>query len=292
MSVELGRALESVRRRRQPGGGFGSRPSFSAEAGSTAWAVLALAASGAAREDLHVSLAWLARHQLPDGRIPLAPEQPDVIWPTPVAMLAWLAGRSNVDNVHKAAEFLLSHAGRHRPREPDSPVGHDTSLRGWPWVLGTHSWIAPTSLCVLALCQAGYHSHPRIAEAVRMLLDRQLPGGGWNYGNTIVFGQTLRPFPDTTGAALCALAGLTDRTSVLASLAYLEGILTRIRTPLSLGWGLLGLASWNVRPPSAGAWIEETLQRERQLGPYDTSSLAVLLLAACSPHGIGGRKEG
>lgn len=292
MSIELGGALESLRRRRQADGGFGSRPSLAAEAGSTAWATLALAACGAPREEVRLSLAWLADRQLADGRIPLAPDQPDVIWPTPVVMLAWCAAGSDLDRVQRAAQFLLAHTGRHRPRDPDSAVGHDTSLRGWPWVLGTHSWVTPTALSVLALCRAGYRSHVRVAEAVRMLQDRQLPGGGWNYGNTTVFGQSLRPLPDTTGAALCALAGLTDRAAVLASLGYLERILTRIRTPLSLGWGLLGLASWHVRPPTAEAWIEETLRREMHFGPYETSSLAVLLLAARSPYGLTGRKEG
>ncbi|HXG34133.1 MAG TPA: prenyltransferase/squalene oxidase repeat-containing protein [Bryobacteraceae bacterium] len=292
MAIEPGRALEILRERRQPDGGFGSRPSLAAEAGSTAWAAFALVACGAPREDVRSSLAWLAHRQLADGRIPLAPDQPDVIWPTPVVMLAWLAAGSDADRLRKAAQFLLSHTGRHQPRESDSPVGHDTSLRGWPWVLGTHSWVTPTSLCVLALCRAGYRSHPRIAEAVRMLRDRQLPGGGWNYGNTTVFGQSLRPLPDTTGVALCALAGLADRATVEPSLGYLERILTRIRTPLSLGWGLLGLASWDVRPAAADAWIEETLQREAHFGPYETSSLAVLLLAARSPGGLTGRKEG
>lgn len=125
-----------------------------------------------------------------------------------------------------------------------------------------------------------------------MLLNRQLPGGGWNYGNTTVFGQSLRPLPDTTGAALCALAGLAERKLVLPSIGYLARSLSRIRTPLSLGWGLLGLASWNAWPESAGAWVEETLDRQKYLGPYETSSLAVLLLAAHSPNGLIGRKEG
>ncbi|MCS6951283.1 MAG: hypothetical protein NZM33_00325 [Bryobacteraceae bacterium] len=123
-----------------------------------------------------------------------------------------------------------------------------------------------------------------------MLLNRQLPGGGWNYGNTTVFGQPLRPLPDTTGVALCALAGLTGRSSVLLSIGYLERILGRIRTPLSLGWGLLGLASWGARPQSASAWIEEALDRETHFGPYETSSVAVLLLASCSPNGLTSRK--
>lgn len=285
-------AFESLLSRRLPDGGFPGRPSQPAQAGATAWAALVLATSQAPGADLQPSLAWLAAHQLPDGRVPLVADQPEVIWPTPVAMLAWMAAGSHRDRVLRAAQFLLSHTGRHTAREADSPVGHDTSLRGWPWVLGTHSWVVPTSLCVLALCRTGHCGHSRVAEAARMLLNRQLPGGGWNYGNTTVFGQSLRPLPDTTGAALCALAGLAERKLVLPSIGYLARSLSRIRTPLSLGWGLLGLASWNAWPESAGAWVEETLDREKYFGPYETSSLAVLLLAAHSPNGLIGRKEG
>ena len=59
----------------------------------------------------------------------------------------------------------------------------------------------------MALRAAGRASHPRVREAVRLLCDRALDEGGWNYGNTRVFANTLQPFPATTGIALTALAG-------------------------------------------------------------------------------------
>lgn len=283
----LGRnATDDLRMRCLPDGAFPPRPGAGPAVDSTAWAIVALAAAGEEGPQLAPSLGWLAARQLEDGRVPLEPELRDVIWPTPLAMLAWCAAGAHPDRVARAAEFLLRHTGRHWKRKPEDPVAHDTSIPGWPWVLGAHSWIVPTALALLALRRAGRPEHPRVAEAVAMLLDRQLPSGGWNYGNTVVFGQTLRPMPDTTGTALAALAGLISREKVAASIHYLDEAVKRVRTPLSLGWGLLGLAAWNARPAAAVAWIEEALEASGHLGPYETGSLAVLLIAALAPQGL------
>jgi len=278
------KAIEQLWFRRRADGAFAARPGAEPNIEATAWAAIALAGAGEQAARLEPSLNWLAARQLEDGRLPLEPELADVIWPTPLAMLAWSAAGSHPDRVARAAEFLLRHTGRHWKRKPEEPVAHDTSIRGWPWVLGTHSWIVPTALAVLALRRAGRGEHPRVAESVALLLDRRLPAGGWNYGNTVVFGQTLRPMADTTGAALAALAGLTSRDKVAASIHYLEGAVKRVRTPLSLGWGLIGLTAWNARPAAAADWIEESLRAPERTAPYETASLAVLLIAALAPR--------
>ncbi len=278
--------IEELRSRRRVDGAFAARPGAGAAVDATAWAVVALAATPEESWRLTTGCDWLAARQLEDGRVPLQPELRDVIWPTAPAMLAWISTSLYSERVARAAEFLLRHTGRHWKREPDDPVAHDSSIRGWPWVLGTHSWVVPTALALLALRRAGRGEHPRVAEAVALLLDRQLPAGGWNYGNTMVFGQPLRPMPDTTGAALVALAGVTPREKVNASIRYLEEAVKRVRAPLSLGWALLGLTAWNARPAAAAAWIEEALAASDRLGPYETGSLAVLLTAALAPQGL------
>ena len=95
----------------------------------------------------------------------------------------------------------------------------------WPWVLGTHSWIEPTAFNVLALKAAGRGEHPRTREAVRLLVDRLLPTGGCNYGNTTVLGQQLRPHLAPTGLVLLSLAGEQINDSRIAkSLAYLQSL--------------------------------------------------------------------
>ena len=84
--------------------------------------------------------------------------------------------------------------------------GHDTSIVGWPWTSGTHSWVEPTALAVLALRREGLGTHVRVQEGIRLLRDRAIVTGGWNCGNKSTYGRALRPYPATTGLALLALA--------------------------------------------------------------------------------------
>ncbi len=265
--------------RRLPDGGFAAREGGVYRPDATAWAILALAAAGWEEPALHAARARLAADQQLDGRLPLAPEHPEAFWPTPLAILAWQGASSFSAQQSKAVHFLLNNSGRHFPKKPDSPFGHDSTLKGWPWIDGTHSWVMPTSLAIIALTAAGSGGQARVEEAKRLLLDRQLPGGGWNYGNTTVFGQTLFPMPETTGAALTALAGQIAKAEVAASLAYLAKRVAEIRTPLSLCWGLWGLTAWEARPPAAAQWLKECWQRQDRYGTYDTVALALLALA-------------
>ncbi|HSL05658.1 MAG TPA: hypothetical protein VK901_19210 [Nitrospiraceae bacterium] len=176
--------------------------------------------------------------------------------------------------------FLLKTRGRHRSKNPDDPVGHDPSIPGWPWIDGTHSWIEPTALSVIALKAAGHGKQDRIGQAIQMMLDRQLPHGGWNYGNTTVYGRELHPMPESTGAALAGLAGQVEQGTVARSLDYLQGEVDRLRTPISLGWGLLGLTAWDLWPSNFAALVERCLTNQARYGEYDTSALSLLLLAA------------
>ena len=84
-------------------------------------------------------------------------------------------------------------------------VDIDGSLRGWSWVEGTFSWVEPTSYALLALKGAGVLAHPRVQEAERLLMDRTCTDGGWNYGNRVVWGATLKSMTSTTAVATLAL---------------------------------------------------------------------------------------
>ena len=151
-------------------------------------------------------------------------------------------------------------------------------LVGWPWVRDTHSFVEPTALAILGLRCAGQADHPRLREGVRLLLDRALPDGGWNYGNTRVFENVLRPFPAPSGVALAALAGASTDRRVDAGAAYLTTVLPGVRAPLSLGWGLIGLGAVDRRPEEAPHWLAKSAVRA---GAADGNILytALLLLA-------------
>ena len=260
------------------GGGFSGRARGKFQTDATAWGILALSACGGPAELIDQSRYVLMREQLSDGRLCVDNTHPDAFWPTALTILAWQDSDPYREAQQRAIRFLLNTTGFHFPRESDGPSAHDSQLKGWPWVGETHSWIEPTATAIMALRATGHSHHDRVQEAVRMVLDRQLPRGGWNYGNTLVFGKELHPMPESTGAALAGLAGLTDRDAVMPSLAYLQHEVVRLRTPISLGWSLLGLAAWQLSPPNAVVLVERCLANQERYGEYETSGLCLLIL--------------
>ena len=180
-----------------------------------------------------------------------------------------------------AIEWLLRTEGQTFKSNP-ALYGHNTRLKAWSWVKGTHSWIEPTTYAILALRAAGQAQHPRTREGVSVLLDRAMSYGGWNYGNCKMFGSELRPFPAQTGMALAALAGEPRYDCVDKAIEFLHRELPRVRTPFSLAWGLIGASAWNALPDSAHSWLAECAQRvaQKQSQPlFD----ALLLLADSRP---------
>jgi len=269
-------------------GGFSGPIGGRYRADATAWAAIALSAAGA-REDLVESArSRLAANQSEDGRVSLSQEYPQVFWPSPLAAIAWKGSQAYHSHQSRAITFLLSTTGEHYEKKRDDPIGHDPSIKGWPWIAETHSWVEPTSFVLLALETTGSGDHVRAQEARSMLLDRQLEHGGWNYGNTRIFDQPLRPMPLSTGLALCALAGRVQREAVEKSLFYLIMSMNQIRTPLSLGWGILGLSAWGERPADVEYSVERCFQRQKVYGPYETQTLGLLVASLLGREGLPG----
>ncbi len=226
--------------------------------------------------------AWLATIQRDDGSLPVAlgPEMPG--WATPYALLLW-GGLGGFDpQRRRAREWLVGLEGRPQPlsAEGRGMIGHDPTLVGWPWVTETHSWLEPTALAILALCREGLVEHPRVGWGIGLIVDRAIPGGGWNYGNKTMFGRTLRPQPGPTGLALLALAARGASTSgVPAALDYLRGAVPNLRAAVSLGWGIIALRAYRACPAAADSWLEESFH-DCTGRPDTTLGLALLLLAA------------
>ena len=263
-----------------PEGGFPSRSGEPFRSDATAWAILACSRLDPAHPLLGSARNRLTTAQDPDGRVSMSREHEEAFWPTALSVLAWHGSEGHEPHCLRGVQFLLKTTGRHPSKNPDGQAGHDPSIPGWPWIDRTHSWIEPTALSVLALRMTGHGQHDRVREGIRMILDRQLPHGGWNYGNTTVYGQELHAMPESTGAALAALAGQVQEGTVARSLDYLQGEADRLRTPISLGWGLLGLGVWDHLPSNSEALVERCLANQARYGEYDTSALGLLLLAA------------
>ena len=126
----------------------------------------------------------------------------------------------------------------------DRQVRFDPSKSGWPWVADTVSWVAPTALSIVAF-RAWRRESARTAPAISMLLDRACPKGGWNAGNSVVFGVDLDPQPDFTAMALLALRDSSSGREVLLrrSLDYLGTRLEGSSSPYSLAWAVMALSA-------------------------------------------------
>jgi hypothetical protein len=136
-------------------------------------------------------------------------------------------------------------------------------------------------MAVMALRRSGRFDCDQVRHGSRLILDRAIRGGGWNYGNTMVFGADLRPQPAPTGWALLALAGNvpSDAPQVARGCEYLESTLPGTRAPWSLGLGLMALAAWSRLPRQSQAWLETASLRAAQR-PDPVLQLAWLLMAS------------
>lgn len=269
-------------------GGWGYRAGQSAYSEPTALAGLALQADADCRGDADClscytsAAAWLARLQGTDGSVGLSDAIAAPYWNTALSVLLWSNCRGHDENCSRAVNYIVAQQGNTRAPAGGVPYAHDATIPGWSWVQGTHSWLEPTAWAVLALDRAGHAEHPRVVDGRRLIRDRALRNGGWNYGNSQVFGTDLRPQPGPTGLALLALAGHEDADSprVVRACEYLARALPWTRAPQSLCWGVLGLSVWGRRPEEADAWLEAAVARAMTRSDCVVQSAYLLLAAA------------
>lgn len=278
--------LNDLLARIRPNGGMLFTPHGKDRPDATAWGTIILSHFEHEASAIQRARNYLTTYQMEDGRVSLSADHPESFWPTPLSILAWETSKPHHVPQKKAIQFLLNSSGEHWEKNPKSALSHDPSLKGWPWIDHTHSWVESTAMAMTALHNVGFSDHPRLTEATALLLDRQLPHGGWNYGNTMVFGQELKPSPEDTGAALSALAGRVSKSHISKSLEFLGTEFKRLRTPIALGWSLLGLNAWDETPPNSTTRIHDTWNRGERFGGYDTPSLCLLLAPMIAPHGL------
>lgn len=288
---------ELLAARREQAWGYRSAANVgSLAAEPTVWAAIALHAAGRENETVvGGALDWIAEQQRADGRVGVTEKLDQPAWTTALAVLAWNAcGESHARRFESqsraALQWLIQLRGQ--PIAPKAAgFAYDTQLIGWPWVAGTTSWLEPTAYSIMALrrfADSADTSIARVDEGVRLLLDRAVPTGGWNYGNPQAFGNGLRAFADTTGIALCALAGQPRNEKMTKAIEFLGVELPRVRAPLSLGWGLIGLRAWNAVPADAEGWLAEAAAglEENERTPLHA---ALLLLAGAKDWSIYSR---
>lgn len=258
-------------------GGFSRVPGHPADPSSTALAVIALNRLNAPFLTIVAGRNYLRRCQKQDGRVPLTQENLEVTWPTAPALIAWNLDRSFTEQRNLTVQFLLNHPGL--TIKESAATAHDGAIPGWPWIEGTYSWIEPTSFAIIALKLEGLSEHRAVRQGVKLIMDREIESGGWNYGNKRVFDTELLPMPESTGIALCALKDEMQAQDISSSLGYLESIYPTLSTPLSLARAVYGLTVYNRRPDDIEIKISQCLKLQDRYGLFDTQFLAELAIA-------------
>ena len=122
----------------------------------------------------------------------------------------------------------LQRGGGVRLDGPNTSNRQDNTLQGWSWISETFSWVEPTAWALLALktwerVAGAQVDQRRLAEAEALLLDRCCVQGGWNYGNSNMFGRELHPYVPTTAIALLALQTQSAGHAFERSVSFLSG---------------------------------------------------------------------
>jgi hypothetical protein len=179
-----------LRQAQNTDGGFGPRAGLPSEPEPTALATIALEDTG--------GRAWLGERQTTGGSVPFDAATVVNDSATALAAIAFDAGRGR----ERALDHLESSLAT--SVRSTAALPHDASVHGWAWTVGTFGWVDPTARAVLAL-RLFRPDAAAIDDGIGMLRDRETVGGGWNYGNRVVFDDDLWPYAQTTAAAVMAL---------------------------------------------------------------------------------------
>jgi len=236
---EIKKLTESLLEFRLNDGGFPYRRGNASSGEPTIFATAAFWASDMSLPETEKTLAWLLASVNPDGSIGMSPTlKTEGIWMSPhfAILMHHLAKLPERD---RAIKFILEFKSETYEQKED--IDQDNSLIGWPWVNGTFGWVEPTAWALIALNIFGLENHPRCIEARKLILDRRIAGGGWNYGNRYVCHSDLLPFRDTTALALLALRGFVEENLLKSSIEILEKESSDLEALYSLAWSVICL---------------------------------------------------
>jgi len=224
---------------------------------ATCLASLALGTEAAANSSAAIFL--LLKTQLRDGSWPAFQGDSEGSWTTALAVCTLNLTGDFATQRDKGVRWLLANRGREghwfwrwKFKTADREVRFDPDRYGWPWSPGTVSWVIPTAFSVVAIkqftvCNRSEASERRIRLGVEMLLDRVCVGGGWNSGNSVVYGVKLPRHVEATAVALLALQDEPRSGIIQASLDWLESLADEIDAMSSLSWCILTMFVYQRR---------------------------------------------
>jgi hypothetical protein len=262
-------------------GGWGYYRGQSSRLEPTAWAVMALGATGRAGAPDRRATSWsrFEAWQRADGLLVESNTPgPNYAW-NGLALLALGASSSASDQTRSRLIAALLNA-KGVQLAPERSLRQNNALQAWPWIDGTFSWSEPTAWCLLALKKtagAGGTAKARIAEADELLVDRMCQPAGWNYGNAAAFTQDLRPYVPTTALVLLAMQDRRDRAEIVRSVDWLEAHATTERSAMALALAAIALHVFG-RP--ADAALSALVQEDRATAFLNNAHLTAMALYA------------
>src|SRR5579863_2659630 len=231
-SDRISSLAETLRSRQMKSGGWAYFHSVQESLEATCLAELALAPERQANSS--AAILFLLKSQLSDGGWPAFLGDSEGSWTTALALCTLNSTGDFTAARDKAFRWLYAERGREghwfwrwKFKTVDRNVRFDPDKYGWPWVSGSASWVIPTAFSIIALkqhtvCNRLEASEKRINLGVEMLSDRVCVAGGWNAGNSVVYGVPLRPHVEATAIALLALQDEHRNVMIDKSLEWLK----------------------------------------------------------------------
>ena len=250
-SDRISSLAETLKSRQMKSGGWAYFDSVQESLEATCLAELALAPERQASSS--AAILFLLKSQLSAGGWPAFLGDSEGSWTTALALCTLNSTGDFTAAREKAFRWLHAERGREghwfwrwKFKTSDRNVRFDPDKYGWPWVTGSASWVIPTAFSIIAIeqftvCNRSEESEKRIHLGVEMLLDRACVDGGWNSGNSLVYGVPLRPHVEATAIALLALQDEQRTEMVQKSLSWLRQNAASVHSVSSLAWCILTL---------------------------------------------------
>lgn len=287
-------ALDALVSTQNPDGGWGVKPGQQSQTEATSFALLALSIfhDPALNERMDQGLKWLIERQKGDGSWPLMAGLHESSWTTAIAIFSLASFEAYRSQALRGAGWLLRQKGRklgwmasllYRLAPQQMAICLNPDLQGWSWTPNTYSWVEPTASALMALkkARASLPETPveaRIGEGERLLYDRMCPEGGWNYGNTVVLGERLWPYPDITALTLIALQDHQREEANQQSLQALRRMVAEVGSGLTLSWSILCFSLYGEDVTALQKRLVQNFTKTRFLGETKTMALALLAL--------------
>jgi len=245
-----------LRKRELPNGGWSS--GYSERGGTEPTCLGMLGAATHAAWEKGRSLQFLLAEQHRDGGWPAFADDEDPSWATALAAITLGQVEPEMHARQRAVDSLVHTRGREghwlwrwKFKLVDTQAKFDPGKYGWPWLPGASSWVVPTAFALVALkqfvsCTPSEAARQRIRTGVEMLFDRACVGGGWNAGNSIVYGAPLAPHVEPTAIALIALQDEFPNQLIRDSLAWLKLHVENLTAIWSLSWSILSLFLYGI----------------------------------------------